>query len=53
MDDYAWSDGDYGRPGDWMYEDPPDYLFEDELDTVRLLFPGRDTREQTPVTTLR
>ena len=29
------------------------FVHEDELDTVRLLFPGRDTREQTPVTTLR
>ncbi|MGB5879177.1 MAG: TrkA C-terminal domain-containing protein, partial [Thermoanaerobaculia bacterium] len=31
------------------------YLFvhEDEVDTARLLFPGRDTRKQTPVTALR
>jgi trk system potassium uptake protein TrkA len=29
------------------------FVHEDELDTARLLFPGRDTREQTPVTTLR
>ncbi len=26
------------------------FVHEDELDTVRLLFPGRDTREPTPVT---